>query len=49
MHYKIWLGWVIGFKMNAIIVLAIHAGVHHENGGFNRCAFAGLEYHRTDG
>jgi hypothetical protein len=30
-------------------VFSIHAGMHHEDAGFNRGAVAGLEYHRTDG
>jgi hypothetical protein len=35
--------------MNGIVVFPVHAGVHHENRGFNVSAFAGFECHRTDG
>jgi hypothetical protein len=28
---------------------SIHAFMHHKYTGFNRCTFAGFEYHRTDG
>jgi hypothetical protein len=27
----------------------VHAFMHHKGAGFNSRAFAGLEYHRTDG
>ena len=40
---------IIGLQMHCIIVRTIHAFVHHENAGFECCAFTGLEYHRTDG
>jgi len=35
--------------MHCEIVLTSHAFMHHEDAGFNNCAFARLEYHRTDG
>src|SRR6266498_4328882 len=35
--------------MHRIIVLSIHARMHHKDSRFKRCAFTGLEYHRTDG
>jgi hypothetical protein len=35
--------------MHGVIVWAIHAGVHHEDSGLDRSAFAGIEDHRTDG
>src|SRR5215211_1303715 len=35
--------------MQPIVMRTIHTRMHHKDAGFNRCAFAGLEYHRTDG
>jgi hypothetical protein len=49
MHDQIGIVWVIRYEMQRIIVLSVHAGVHHEDAGFDGCAFAGLEDHRTDG
>ena len=49
MHDQIGVLWSIGLEMNCIIVGSIHAFMHHKDTGFNRCSFAGLEYHRTDG
>ncbi len=49
MDHEIGIAWVICSQMYCIIMLAIHAWVHHKNAGFNLGAFAGLEYHRTDG
>ena len=49
MDDKIRVGWIIGLQMHGIIVLPIHAWMHHEDSGFNCGAFTGLEYHRTDG
>jgi len=40
---------IICFQMHSKVVRTIHAFVHHEDAGFNDRAFAGLEYHRTDG
>jgi hypothetical protein len=49
MHNQIWICWVIRHEMHSIIMLSIHAGVHHEDAGFDGSAFAGPEDHRTDG
>ena len=35
--------------MNPEVVRTVHAFVHHEDTGLDDCAFARLEYHRTDG
>ena len=35
--------------MNCKVMLPIHAFMHHERAGLDRCTFAGLEDHRTDG
>jgi hypothetical protein len=51
-HYmddQIGVGWIIGLQMDRIVVLPIHARVHHEDTGFYCGAFTGLDYHRTDG
>jgi hypothetical protein len=49
MHYKVGSFGVICIEMDGVIVLSIHARVHHKNTGFNDGAFAGFEDHRTDG
>jgi hypothetical protein len=49
MNYQIGVSWIIRFQMHGIVMLAIHAGMHHEDTGFDRCAATGTEYHRTDG
>jgi len=40
---------IIRFEVHSVIMLSIHAWMHHENAGFDYSAFTGLEYHRTDG
>jgi len=35
MHDQIRVRWIIGFQMYRIIMLAIHAWMHHEDTGFN--------------
>jgi len=40
---------VVAFDVDLEIVGSIHAFVHHEYAGFERCALTGLENHRTDG
>jgi hypothetical protein len=49
MYDEIGIAWIICFQVYGVIVLAVHAWMHHENAGFNLGAFTGLEYHRTDG
>jgi hypothetical protein len=49
MNDEIGVVCVIGLEMHCIIVRSIHAFMHHKDTGFDCCAFAGLEYHRTDG
>ncbi len=49
MHDQIAVPWIIGLKMDGVIMRSIHTGVHHENAGFDCRAFTGLENHRTDG
>ena len=49
MDYEIRVLWIVGLEMHSIIMRSIHTGVHHKDAGFNRRAFTGLEYHRTDG
>ena len=47
--YEIGSAWIVCFQMHGIVVLAIHAWMHHEDAGVNLSAFTRLEYHRTDG
>lgn len=49
MHYQIGIAWIIGLQMHSIVVLAVHAGMHHEDAGLDCGAVTRLEYHRTDG
>ena len=49
MHYKIRILWIICLEMDCIVMGSIHPRMHHKDTGFNRCTFAGLEDHRTDG
>lgn len=43
------LGRIIGLQVESKIMGTIHACMHHKDRGLNGGAFAGLEYHRTDG
>jgi hypothetical protein len=47
--HEIGIAWIIRFQVYGIVMLAIHAWMHHEDAGVNLSAFTGLEYHRTDG
>jgi hypothetical protein len=49
MDYNVRIGGIISLQMHCIVVLAIHAWMHHEDTRFNIRALTGLEYHRTDG
>jgi hypothetical protein len=48
MHNQIGGFGVVSHEMNGIIMLSVHAGVHHEDAGFYGCTFTGFEDHRTD-
>jgi len=47
--HEVGIAWIVCFQVHGIVMLAVHPRVHHEDAGFNLDAFAGLEYHRTDG
>lgn len=49
MDYKIRVLRIIRFDVHCVIMLSIHARMHHEDTGLNYGAFTGFEYHRTDG
>jgi hypothetical protein len=49
MHYEVRVLGIIGLQVHGIVVLAIHARMHHKNAGFNIGAFTWLKDHRTDG
>ncbi len=49
MDNEVGIGWIVRFQMYGIVVLAIHAGMHHEDAGLNCSAVSGFDYHRTDG
>jgi hypothetical protein len=40
---------IVGLEVYPVVVLAIHARMHHENAGLEIGAFAWFECHRTDG
>lgn len=40
---------IVRFHVHCKVMLSIHAGMHHEDRGFNCGALTRLEYHRTDG
>jgi len=42
MHDQVLLGWIVGDKVDSEIVGTVHTFVHHEYGGFNRCALPGF-------
>ena len=48
-HNQIRIGSVICPEVNCKVMRTVHAFVHHKYFGFNKGAFTGLEYHRTDG
>ena len=49
MDDEIGVAWIVCFQVHGIVMLAVHAWMHHEDAGFNLGGFAGLENHRTDG